>query len=730
MFAIGIANALGAPGPQRDPADARSPRGPPGRGRAAVGADEPVAGRSGPPIGALIYAQLRRGAGVRDQRAHVSVRGRRACSGRTYPRRTDARVDGTRPRPAALGRAHRPARSAAVARDPAHAVHVLVLLARVRRPHAGDRRRRTSASDPKSSQYGVLYACFGLGAALGAISGRHGVRAAVEGEAAAARRSSRSRSCSRCSPCCASRRSRIRSRCVLGYVYFVVITVAVDRLIQIEPRRTKNAGRVMALWIMGFGGTVPLGVLVGGLGRATRPRSPRCCSPARCGRSCSRCGRMRSIAAQRREHSMSERASRRRTAELRARRQRGRRAADRRRDARARSSPATPEWRVRDVLAHLVGVTDDVVERPARRRRDRPVDRGAGRRASGRVDRRRCSPSGTTTGPQFEGDARGAAPARSPARRVFDAVTHEADIRHALGAPGVNAPAMRSRSRSSSAAAAAPPGAARHCGSSPSAARRSPEPANRSRRVETTRVRVHPRVVRAGGARRRSPPTTGKVRSIPRSCSSRRSSRCARSARRVGAVFVQSTRRVLDSARTGRARCARRGVLANVPQWHCSSEMWGARSWTSESANRWGWSGSSRSAREKPASSFTVGTTGCPGWGSEVGWNTITVQIDGVPRGAGLSGRPRLHRGSSSTPGTTPSTNSSGRVTALRSEWIKLETGDAVMIAFEPRASACRSGGASQPGTSGRSGSSGRSRAFVGNARSTPTTLRPNTSRS
>ena len=43
VFAIGIANALGAPGPERDPADARAARRPARRGRAAVGADEPVA---------------------------------------------------------------------------------------------------------------------------------------------------------------------------------------------------------------------------------------------------------------------------------------------------------------------------------------------------------------------------------------------------------------------------------------------------------------------------------------------------------------------------------------------------------------------------------------------------------------------------------------------------------------------------------------------------------------
>jgi hypothetical protein len=48
----------------------------------------------------------------------------------------------------------------------------------------------------------------------------------------------------------------------LGYAYFVVITslsTVLQAYVADEVR-----GRVMALWIMGFGGTVPLGVLAGG----------------------------------------------------------------------------------------------------------------------------------------------------------------------------------------------------------------------------------------------------------------------------------------------------------------------------------------------------------------------------------------------------------------------------------------------------------------------------------
>jgi sugar phosphate permease len=49
---------------------------------------------------------------------------------------------------------------------------------------------------------------------------------------------------------------------VVGFAYFVTITslsTALQAHIADEVR-----GRVMALWIMGFGGTVPIGLIVGG----------------------------------------------------------------------------------------------------------------------------------------------------------------------------------------------------------------------------------------------------------------------------------------------------------------------------------------------------------------------------------------------------------------------------------------------------------------------------------
>ena len=48
--------------------------------------------------------------------------------------------------------------------------------------------------------------------------------------------------------------------CVLGYMYFLVVT-CLSTILQ-KQLRDEERGRVMALWIMLFGGTVPLGVLV------------------------------------------------------------------------------------------------------------------------------------------------------------------------------------------------------------------------------------------------------------------------------------------------------------------------------------------------------------------------------------------------------------------------------------------------------------------------------------
>ena len=167
--------------PQRDPPDAGPARGPAGRGRAGVGADEPLAcHRADHRRRDLLRAE--RGAGVRDQRAHLPVRGDRAAVGQVpAPHARERR--GARVRPPPLGGAHRAAGSADLAHPP-DALLVLVLLARVRRPHAGDRRAELRH---RAEELAVRRALRVLRPRRRARRGerRHGVRAGVEGEAAA-----------------------------------------------------------------------------------------------------------------------------------------------------------------------------------------------------------------------------------------------------------------------------------------------------------------------------------------------------------------------------------------------------------------------------------------------------------------------------------------------------------------------------------------------------------------
>jgi MFS family permease len=115
---------------------------------------------------------------------------------------------------------------------------------------------------PRSVGYGALYAVFGLGAALGAISvGTWFVKVSKArlvqpalvafGVLLAAFALVRT-------PALA-----FVVAPVMGYAYFIVIT-SLSTVVQ-EHVDDAVRGRVVALWIMGFGGTVPVGVLVGGV---------------------------------------------------------------------------------------------------------------------------------------------------------------------------------------------------------------------------------------------------------------------------------------------------------------------------------------------------------------------------------------------------------------------------------------------------------------------------------
>jgi MFS family permease len=114
---------------------------------------------------------------------------------------------------------------------------------------------------PKSIVYGLLYATFGLGAALGAITvgtylARHSkaliARRALVGFAIVLAAFSVLRDAVPAFPVAF----------VLGFVYFLVITSLATILQQHLDDSVR--GRVMALWIMAFGGMVPVGVLVAG----------------------------------------------------------------------------------------------------------------------------------------------------------------------------------------------------------------------------------------------------------------------------------------------------------------------------------------------------------------------------------------------------------------------------------------------------------------------------------
>jgi uncharacterized protein (TIGR03083 family) len=97
-------------------------------------------------------------------------------------------------------------------------------------------------------------------------------------------------------------------------------------------------------------------------------------------------------------------------------------------------SPATPDWRVHDVLSHLVGVTDDVVNG---RLEGVATNAWTAAQVAPRVD---CTVDELLAeweqhSPGFEA-ALDAAPPEVIGQAMFDAVTHEHDIRCALGAPG------------------------------------------------------------------------------------------------------------------------------------------------------------------------------------------------------------------------------------------------------------------------------------------------------
>ncbi|MGQ0824190.1 MAG: maleylpyruvate isomerase N-terminal domain-containing protein [Actinomycetota bacterium] len=97
-------------------------------------------------------------------------------------------------------------------------------------------------------------------------------------------------------------------------------------------------------------------------------------------------------------------------------------------------SPATPEWRVREVLSHMIGVGADVM---AGRLEGVATDPWTAAQVDARRGRTLCElfAEWDEIGPQFE-QALGGAPEVMSGQAVFDAITHEQDLRLALDEPG------------------------------------------------------------------------------------------------------------------------------------------------------------------------------------------------------------------------------------------------------------------------------------------------------
>ncbi|MHB8430965.1 MAG: MFS transporter [Acidimicrobiales bacterium] len=115
--------------------------------------------------------------------------------------------------------------------------------------------------DPAGSLYGLLYALFGLGAALGAVSvgsvfvtvkRAKLIRWGLTGFTVFLLAFGLAGTIGAAYPLVF----------LLGYAYFVTVT-ALSTTLQAHIADSVR-GRVMALWIMGFGGTVPLGLLAAG----------------------------------------------------------------------------------------------------------------------------------------------------------------------------------------------------------------------------------------------------------------------------------------------------------------------------------------------------------------------------------------------------------------------------------------------------------------------------------
>lgn len=121
---------------------------------------------------------------------------------------------------------------------------------------------RNLGLDVQGSAYGILYACFGLGAASGAVA--VGTLLVGRSKAGAVRVGLLLFSVS----LAGFGVLRVAAPAypvafLVGFFYFGAVT-SLSSVLQ-EHLAEEVRGRVMALWIMGFGGTVPIGLLVFGV---------------------------------------------------------------------------------------------------------------------------------------------------------------------------------------------------------------------------------------------------------------------------------------------------------------------------------------------------------------------------------------------------------------------------------------------------------------------------------
>ena len=257
VFAIGIANALGAPGlsailPTLVPKEELS-------GAVALQSVQMNLSRViGPAIGGLLYATFD-AAPVFAINALPYLFAIAGLLWASYPRYAEAVVEERGVRRLLSG--------VEIARRRPLLGHVLLTLASfsvISLPFVGLMpviAEQNLGIDPKSFEYGVLYACFGFGAALGAVTvgtlfaRRSKARLLQPGFLAFA--------------LVLAAFGLLRAPgpaylvgAVLGYAYFIVIT-SLSTVLQ-EHLDDSERGRVLALWIMGFGGLVPVGVLLAG----------------------------------------------------------------------------------------------------------------------------------------------------------------------------------------------------------------------------------------------------------------------------------------------------------------------------------------------------------------------------------------------------------------------------------------------------------------------------------